>query len=150
MAKQRYKEHLDFIEKVGFGKLDDVAVTHEGYPLSQKEVTFIDRYMLTGNLNTALREANLKLRDVAGKDYISEEIKYRNQLIADAAIADTAEIMQYFTRVMRNEEKDQFGLDAPISERTVAAKELAKRIIDFENLKAPENPEIKVVLDWDK
>ena len=48
------------------------------------------------------------------------------------AIADATEVMQYLTSVMRGEVKDQFGLDAPLSERTKAAQELAKRTIDVE------------------
>ena len=38
--------------------------------------------------------------------------------------------MRYFTSVMRGEVKDQFGLDAPLAERTKAAVELAKRKVD--------------------
>lgn len=47
-------------------------------------------------------------------------------------IADSNEVMEYFTAVMRGEIKDQFGLDAPLVERTSAAKELAKRTTDVE------------------
>ena len=47
------------------------------------------------------------------------------------SIADAAEVMQYFTSVMRGEIKDQFGLDAPLAERTKAAVELAKRKVDI-------------------
>ena len=38
--------------------------------------------------------------------------------------------MEYLTRVMRGEEKDQFDLEISIAERTKAAQELAKRIVD--------------------
>lgn len=65
--------------------------------------------------------------------------------------ATASEVMEYFTKVMRGEEKDQFGLDAPLSERTKAAQELAKRTIDIENRasgKADERIEIK--LDWSR
>ena len=64
-------------------------------------------------------------------------------------IADADEIMQYFTKVMRGQEKDQFGLDAPLSERTNAAKELAKRLIDATQDVDVAVPEIKVTLNWD-
>ena len=50
--------------------------------------------------------------------------------IDDSRIASAAEVMQYFTAVMRGEVKDQFGLDAPLAERTKAAVELAKRKVD--------------------
>ena len=49
---------------------------------------------------------------------------------------------------MRGEVKDQFGLDAPLSERTAAAKELAKRVIDVEKDAEAVVPEIKVTLNW--
>ena len=58
--------------------------------------------------------------------------------------------MQYFTAVMRGEIKDQFGLDAPLSERTAAAKELAKRTVDVENkLKAQNEATVTIHLVWD-
>ena len=65
-----------------------------------------------------------------------------------ASIANETEIMQYFTAVMRNEEKDQFGLDAPLSERTAAAKELAKRIIDVPSRN--EDNSIQINLNWQR
>ena len=150
MAKKDYKEYTDYIAKVGHGQLDGVDVTHDGYPLSPKEVNFINQYMLTGQLNKSLSDSGLRLRDIASKDYISDEIIYRVDKIKKATIADADEILQYFTRVMRNEEKDQFGLDAPLSERTAAAKELARRIIDVEQLEATMvQPEIKVTLNFE-
>ena len=36
--------------------------------------------------------------------------------------------MEYLTSVMRGEKKDQFDLDASLSERTKAASELARRL----------------------
>ena len=38
--------------------------------------------------------------------------------------------MRFLTSVMRGEVKDQFDLDAPLSERTNAAKEILKRNMD--------------------
>ena len=57
--------------------------------------------------------------------------------------------MEYFTRVMNGEEKDQFGLDAPLSERTRAAQELAKRTIDLDNrMQGKADNVIQIKLDW--
>ena len=57
--------------------------------------------------------------------------------------------MEYFSSVMRGDIKDQFGLDAPLSERTKAASELAKRTIDIENRRAGEPDQLVAVkLDW--
>ena len=72
--------------------------------------------------------------------------------IKKETIADADEIMQYLTRVMRNQEKDQFNLDAPLAERTNAAKELARRVIDPELMEKQAQmtqPEIKVTVNWD-
>lgn len=67
------------------------------------------------------------------------------------AIATTEEVMTYFTSVMRGEVKDQFGLDAPLSERTRAAQEIAKRTIDIENRKAGEPDQLVAIkLDWSR
>lgn len=64
-------------------------------------------------------------------------------------VADATEVMKYFTDVMRGEVKDQFGLDASLSDRTQAAKELAKRTIDMENRMAGKPDAIvSVSIDW--
>ena len=42
----------------------------------------------------------------------------------DNLIAKTDEVLAYLTRVMRGEEKDAFGLDVSIADRTKAALEL--------------------------
>ena len=36
--------------------------------------------------------------------------------------------MQFYTKVMRGEEKDQFGLDASLTDRIRAGQELLKRL----------------------
>lgn len=64
------------------------------------------------------------------KPQIIAYIEERQKQIEDSRIASAAEIMQYFTSVMRGEVKDQFGLEAPLAERTKAAVELAKRKVD--------------------
>lgn len=67
------------------------------------------------------------------------------------SVAAATEVMEYFTRVMRGEEKDQFGLDAPLSERTRAAQELAKRTIDIENrMTGVSDQKIEIKLDWSR
>lgn len=148
MARKNYKDYANFLDQVGHGQLDGIEITHSGDPLSVKESKFIDVFLATGNLNHALKEAGLTMRSVVGKDYIQEEIKYRLDELKKETIADADEIMQYFTRVMRGEEKDQFGLDAPLSERTSAAKELARRVIDIEQVDL-EQPEIKITLNFE-
>lgn len=145
--KYTEKDYADFLIKVGHGQLDGVEITHDGYPLSVKEAKFIDLFIATGNLKKSLKDAGLSYDGIAGKEYITDEITWRLDQLKKETIADADEILQYFTKVMRGEEKDQFGLDAPLAERTNAAKELAKRIVDIENVvEAP--PELKITLNW--
>lgn len=46
-------------------------------------------------------------------------------------IATAEDVLEYLTSVMRGEEKDQFGLDASLSDRTKAAELLGKRYMLF-------------------
>ena len=148
-AKPAYKNYTDFIKQIGYGKLDGIDVTHDGYPLSVKEAKFIEYYVVTGDVKQALKESGVRsLANIANKDYIMSEIKYRVDTLKKQTIADADEIMQYFTEVMRGNIKDQFGLDAPLSERTAAARELARRIIDVDMM-STETPEIKVTLNFE-
>mgnify|MGYP000973379754 CR=1 FL=1 len=148
LKKVKYKDYADFIAKVGHGRLDGVSVTKDGYPLSVKEEKFISLFIVKGDIFQALRESGLTMSDIASKDYLIDEIRWRLEALRKETIADADEILQYFTRVMRGEVKDQFGLDAPLSERTSAAKELAKRVIDVEKDAEAVVPEIKITLNW--
>ena len=99
------------------------------------------------NPDTASAYANELLK----KQKIREKITQLQELCENNAIADAQEVMQFFTRVMRGEVKDQFGLEAPLSERAKAAQELAKRTVDIENrIKALQQGEnaITIKLDW--
>ena len=105
--------------------------------LTPKQKAFADYYIECGNAAEAARKAGYSLRtaDAIGRENlrkptVSAYISERQKQIDDCRIADAAEILQYLTSVMRGEVKDQFGLDAPLAERTKAAVELAKRKID--------------------
>lgn len=148
-TKKNYNDYADFLKKVGMEQLDGVDITHDGYPLSVKEAKFISLFVANGNVSKSLAESGLSWRNLSGKDYITDEITYRLDQLKKQTIADADEIMQYFTKVMRGEVRDQFGLDAPLSERTAAARELAKRIVDIENDVDTSVPEIKVTLNWE-
>ena len=147
--KDNFNTYVDFLKKVGMEQLEGVDVTHDGYPLSVKESKFISLFIANGNVQKSLRESGLTWKNLSGKDYITDEITYRLDQLKKETIADADEIMQYFTKVMRGEVKDQFGLDAPLGERTAAARELAKRIVDIEEDVDVAVPEIKVTLNWE-
>lgn len=142
-----FNDYKDFMRRIGYERLDGVDMTNDGYPLSVKEAKFIDLFLANGNVNKALKEAGLSFKAISGKDYITDEISYRLSLLKKESIADADEVLQYFTRVMRGQEKDQFGLDAPLAERTKAAQELAKRIVDVPTDTSV--PEIKITLNWE-
>lgn len=106
--------------------------------LNPRQKAFVDEFLKCGNQTEAARIAGYKqphvhgnrmLENVRIKQYIAE----RQKQIDDARIADAAEIMQYFSSVMRGEIKDQFGLEASLADRTKAAVELAKRKIDVQS-----------------
>lgn len=55
--------------------------------------------------------------------------EYRDSLMKDleeVGVASATEILLYLTRVMRGQEKDAFGLDPSLEERTKAAEKLMK------------------------
>lgn len=148
----------------GSNNTTNVFYTHAGSKITLKEFKFINEFMKDGDLVSAVKTAGFepagKIEDEAhyrtvgkrllSKQYIYDEMVYRIEEMEKTAIADANEIMAYFTSVMRGEVADQFGLDAPLSERTSAAKELAKRIIDVPAKASEEERAIKIVLDWTK
>ena len=97
-----------------------------------------------GTLRTGA--ANLLQRPAVQKEYWEQMAQVREHDVADAT-----EVMMYFTQVMRGEIRDQFGLDASLSDRTTAAKELAKRTIDMENRMAGKpDAVVSISLNWDR
>lgn len=84
------------------------------------------------------------------KDVANNINSFRKEL-QRSSIASAQEVMEYFTKVMNGEIKDQFGLDAPLSERTRAATELAKRTVDVENrLQGKADSVVEIKLDWSR
>lgn len=113
--------------------------TYTGHPLTLREEKFIRLYLEGETLTNAVEKAGYKNKtpksyatELLNKPYIDEEINYRINLMREKTIANATEILSYFSEVMRGNVKDQFQLDAPLAERTRAAQELAKRVIDPE------------------
>lgn len=143
-------------------KRDSAFMVFDGsHKLSPKEHKFISCYMTHFDEGRAAEEAGYSVRPsvkntkayfkgkgkgLLAKDYIQKEINHRLEEIQSHSVADANEIMQYFTSVMRGEVSDQFGLDAPLAERTNAAKELAKRLIDLPSKNNQDN-EVHVVIE---
>lgn len=113
--------------------------------LTQRQRIFCEEYIKTNNATKAAIAAGYseKTARVIGqenltKPAISAYIKARLDDINREQIASTDEVMRFFTSVMRGEEKDQFGLDAALSDRIKAGQEIMKR---FEITKATQTDE---------
>ena len=105
--------------------------------LTPKQKKFCDEYLKLGNATQAAKNAGYSEKTAyrTGADnlkvpHILDHINARQEQIASKDIADIEEIMKYLTDVMRGKIKDQFDLDASLSERTKAAQELLKRNVD--------------------
>ena len=136
----------------------------ENTPLTVAEQKFLTNYINTSNLAEAViltPELHPEGRSRSACSQLGGDIlklpnvkKEYRRIVAEArteSVAAATEVMEYFTRVMRGEEKDQFGLDAPLSERTSAAQELAKRTIDIENrMTGVSDQKIEIKLDWSR
>ena len=102
--------------------------------LTPKQRAFADYYIETGNATEAYIRAGYNKKGaransarLIANDSIKQYIDERLSKIEDARIAKGGEVLQYLTKVMRGEEKDQFGLDASLQDRTKAAELLGKR-----------------------
>lgn len=105
--------------------------------MTEKQKTFCIEYVKSGNATDAAIKAGYSektARQIAAenltkpyiKEYIAELMKPKQEE-REKSIADIDEVLSYFTKVMRGDEKDAFGLDASLKDRTDAAKELARR-----------------------
>lgn len=119
-------------------------------PLTVKEEIFIDEYLKDGDKQRAAEKVNCKSATaILNKPNVMAEIIRRQEEMCKKSIADGSEVMRYLTSVMRGEVSDQFGLDAPLAERTRAATEIAKRTIDLENkIRETETTPININLNW--
>ena len=125
-------------------------------PLTARERAFVHEYLKTNNVQQSAIKAGYSAKTartmgsrVLSKPSVAKYIAAQREKMQKAAIASAQEVMEYFTRVMKGEEKDQFGLDASLAERTKAAQELAKRTIDLENrLKGQPDNVLEIRVDW--
>ena len=125
-------------------------------PLTLKQKLFCDNYIILGSPQKAALAAGYSPRTAGSQGSqllmipkIKQYINERKQEVFRADIASAEEVMAYFSRVMRGEERDAFDLDVSIAERSKAASELAKRTIDIENRAAgKEDIGININLNW--
>lgn len=104
--------------------------------LTEKQKRFIDYYIETANATKACEMAGYKGKNLnrLGSENLSKLdkfIKVKLEEKENQRIASQEEVLQYLTKVMRGEEKDQFGLDASLQDRTKCAELLGKRYGTF-------------------
>ena len=97
---------------------------------------FIDYYIETANATESAKRAGYKgnNHNRIGSQNLSKLdkfIKIKLQQKESKRIASQDEVLEYLTKVMRGEEKDQFGLDASLQDRTKCAELLGKRYGTF-------------------
>ena len=111
--------------------------------LTQKQKLFADEYIKSGNATQSAIKAgyNVKSAKVIGAQNLSKlnvkaYIDAKMAEIESHKIADAKEVLQYLTRVLRGEEKEEIPdnvnggtIKRPplIKDRTVAAREIMKR-----------------------
>ena len=103
--------------------------------LNQKQITFALNYTENHNITQSAISAGYrkKTASVQGckllkNTKVREYIDCILERIQSDKIANIEEVMEYYTRVMRGEEKDSFDMEPSLQERTKAANALADRL----------------------
>lgn len=102
--------------------------------MTPKQKKFCEYYIQSGNAADAARKAGYKSKraDAIGyenlrKPEISAYIAKRSGNQDKELVADANEVLRFYSAVMRGEVKDQFGLDASLTDRLKAGDALMKR-----------------------
>lgn len=141
-------------------------INDEDRPLTVLEEKFIAKFIQHGNATLAYKEAGykdytserslyVKAFNLKNKPKIKKKIQQLRKQYFEEQMATGEEVMAYLAAVVRGEIKDQFGLDASISERTRAALEIAKRTVDLDLIKETRSQQttdntIKIQFDWSR
>lgn len=102
--------------------------------LTPKQKAFADEYLISGNITEAAKKAGYseKTARVIGQENLQKPavlsyIAERQKQIDNSRIADVKEVLEFYSSVLRGEVKDQFDMDAALSDRLAAGRELMKR-----------------------
>lgn len=135
--------------------------------LTEEQRIFVKYYIQDTNASGAFRKMKAELNLPLPKRYkqtatewmkmpeVLKEIEIAMEEATkrsrNANIMTAQEVMEFFSSVARGQVKDQFGLDAPLSERTKAAQEIAKRTVDIENRqKGIADNVTQLTIDWSR
>ena len=116
--------------------MEDESLKQEYEKLTEMQKRFIDFYIEIANATKACEMAGYKGKNLnrIGSENLSKLdkfIKVKLEEKESKRIASQDEVLEYLTKVMRGEEKDQFGLDASLQDRTKCAELLGKRYGTF-------------------
>ncbi|WP_082238799.1 terminase small subunit [Niameybacter massiliensis] len=102
--------------------------------ITDRQKAFCDYYLELGNATEAYIKAGYNEKGaranasrLIANDSIKLYLEERRKQIESDRIAGPQEVLQYLTKVMRGEEKDQFDMEASLQDRTKCAELLGKR-----------------------
>lgn len=134
--------------------MEDENLKQEYEKLTEMQKRFIDFYIETANATKACEMAGYKGKNLnrLGSQNLSKLdkfIKVKLEEKESKRIASQNEVLEYLTKVMRGEEKDQFGLDASLQDRTKCAELLGKRYGTFVDKKEEKTDmELTIKVDY--
>lgn len=117
--------------------------------MTPKQKKFCEYYLQSGNAADAARKAGYSPasaeaigRENIRKPTISAYIAKRTSTQDKQLVADADEVLRFYSAVMRGEVKDQFGLDASLTDRLKAGDSLMKRYAagDIKKNEAEDDP----------
>ena len=102
--------------------------------MTPRQKKFCEYYIQSGNAAEAARKAGYSektARNIGQENLTKPDIQaYIRQIIGDQdkqRVADANEVLEFYSAVMRGEVKDQFGLEASLTDRLKAGDSLMKR-----------------------
>lgn len=102
--------------------------------MTPKQKKFCEYYIQSGNATDAARKAGYSektARAIGNENLTKPDIQaYIHKRMGDQdknLVADADEVLRFYSAVMRGEVKDQFGLDASLTDRLKAGDSLMKR-----------------------
>ena len=101
--------------------------------LNERQKKFCEYYVACGNAAEAARKAGYSPKNARQRGSLLLTYKDIAQYIRDLSasprekrIAEAVEALRFYTRVMRGEEKDAFGLESSLDDRMKAAASLMR------------------------
>lgn len=102
--------------------------------MTPKQKKFCEYYIQSGNAAEAARKAGYSektARNIGQENLTKPDIQAYIRQIIDGQdkqrVADANEVLEFYSAVMRGEVKDQFGLEASLTDRLKAGDALMKR-----------------------